>query len=236
MADNSGFTEIKESASISPNQLEAQPSDAIEEVPIDDRWSWNPMDWYTGIKHEVTEFDLAMTEKKRVMIRAVFGEGLVTFLFMFIVMATAVNNGRQENPENLVLGCISTAFASVALIYSFADVSGAHFNPAVTFATVITGKMSVRKGFLFIGIQMFSAVFATLALLVVFPGIKGSPKSSIASYVTVEAAGDSNLVNAFFMEVALTFVLVYVIFATAFDTGNRILCSRHQGSQNQGTR
>lgn len=80
------------------------------------------------------------------MFRAIFGEGLVTFLFMFIVMATAVNNGRQDSPENLVLSCISTAFASVALIYSFADVSGAHFNPAVTFATMITGKVSVRKG------------------------------------------------------------------------------------------
>jgi glycerol uptake facilitator-like aquaporin len=219
MADNSGFTEIKESASLSPNQLEAQPEDQIEEIPIDDRWSWNPVDWYTGVKHELTDFNLQMTEKKRVLIRAVFGEGLVTFLFMFIVMATAVNNGRQENPENLVLGCISTAFAAVALIYSFADVSGAHFNPAVTFATIITGKMSVRKGILFIGIQMFSAVFATLALMVVFPGIKGNNKMSIANYVTVDAAPDSNLVNAFFMELALTFVLVYVIFATAFDTG-----------------
>jgi glycerol uptake facilitator-like aquaporin len=80
------------------------------------------------------------------MIKAIFGEGLVTFLFMFVVMATAVNNGRQEVPEHLVLAAVSTAFCSIALIYSFADVSGAHFNPAVTFATIITRKTSVKKG------------------------------------------------------------------------------------------
>ncbi len=75
-----------------------------------------------------------------------FGEGLVTFLFLFIVEAVAINNGRQEIPENLVLGALSTAFCSIALIYSFADVSGAHFNPAVTFAVLVTGKTSIRKG------------------------------------------------------------------------------------------
>ena len=48
--------------------------------------------------------------------------------------------------ENFVLGAISSAFVSVALIYSFADVSGAHFNPAVTFATMVTGKTSIKKG------------------------------------------------------------------------------------------
>lgn len=61
-------------------------------------------------------------------------------------MAAGVNNGRQENPENLVLGAIVTAFSAVALIYSFADVSGANFNPAVTFATIVTGKVSIKKG------------------------------------------------------------------------------------------
>ena len=86
------------------------------------------------------------------LLRAIFGEGLVTFLFLFIVEATVVNNGRQSQPENLVLSGISTAFCSIALIYSFADVSGAHFNPAVTFATIITRKTSVAKGMFYFGL------------------------------------------------------------------------------------
>ncbi len=120
----------------------------MNQIPLDDTWSWNPIDWYHGIVHELKDFrsTFVMTERKRIMYRAIAGEFLVTYLFMFIVMATAVNNGRQASPENLVLGALSTALCSVALIYSFADVSGAHFNPAVTFATMVTGKTAVRKG------------------------------------------------------------------------------------------
>lgn len=220
----SSFAEIKQSA---PSNLEEggssalplQDFDGVEDIPLDDKFSWNPFDWYLGIKKELSEFNLDITEKKRVMFRAIFGEGLVTFLFMFTVMAIAVNNGRQENPENLVLSCISTAFAAVALIYSFADVSGAHFNPAVTFATIITGKVSVRKGLAFIVIQLFASVFATLAQMVVFPGVGSGGPGSIPDYLVVSLhTSNPSVVNAFFMEVALTFILVYVIFATAFDT------------------
>ncbi|KAJ3312850.1 hypothetical protein HDV04_002660 [Boothiomyces sp. JEL0838] len=223
----SGFAEIKDSAAHSPDKLEeggVQDFDDVEQVPLEEKWSWNPVDWAKGIYHEITTFNLEMTEKKRILLRAVFGEGLVTFLFLFIAMATAVNNGRQEVPESLVLSAIATAFSAVALIYSFADVSGAHFNPAVTFATMVTGKVSVRKGELnltigvaYIGIQLFAAVFATLALLVVFPGI-GNSAQSIPDFVVVDLHPESHIVNAFFMELILTFILVYVIFATAFDT------------------
>jgi glycerol uptake facilitator-like aquaporin len=73
---------------------------------------------------------------------------LVTTLFLFIVCAVGLNverSGHAES-ESLVVGALTTGFASVALIYSFADVSGAHFNPAVTFATIVTGKTTIAKG------------------------------------------------------------------------------------------
>ncbi|KAJ3412180.1 hypothetical protein HDV05_001155 [Chytridiales sp. JEL 0842] len=181
-------------------------------------FSWNPIDWYNELKREILGFNFTMTEKKRVLLRAILGEGLCTFLFMFTVEATGVNNGRQENPENLVLAAISTAFCSIALIYSFADVSGAHFNPAVTVATIVTGKVSLRKGLAFIAIQLFASVMATLFLMVVFPPSAGAGLKSIAHAVVVDIDSSAQLVNAFFMELILTFVLVYVIFATAFDT------------------
>ncbi|KAI9340812.1 aquaporin-like protein [Obelidium mucronatum] len=188
-------------------------------------FSWNPIDWYKDLKKEFDEFTWEMDEKKRVLLRAVFGEGLVTFLFLFIVEATAVNNGRQEVPENLVLGALSTALCAVALIYSFADVSGAHFNPAVTFATIVTGKVSLKKGLMFIGIQLIAAILSTSFLMVVFPRPHDGSFHDIPSSVVLDIDPTAQLVNAFFMEVILTFVLVYVIFATAFDTvdtGNKV--------------
>jgi glycerol uptake facilitator-like aquaporin len=154
------------------------------------------------------------------LLKAILGEGFGTFLFLFIVEAIVVNNGRQSQPENLVLGAISTAFCSIALGYAFADVSGAHFNPAVTFAVMITGRTTVRKGLCYIAIQCIASIFSTLALLIVFPRPSTETDSihSIPSYVVIDINASAKYHHAFFMEMMLTFMLVYVIFAAAFDT------------------
>ncbi|TPX37241.1 hypothetical protein SmJEL517_g01104 [Synchytrium microbalum] len=219
-----GFTKMEAGDFSDVHDVEAQADEndktgLVEPMEIDDApgkfMSWNPMDWYAEIQKELHEFSWEMTERRRVLLRAVFGEGLCTFLFLFIVEAVTMNNSRQQNPENLVLSAISTAFCSIALIYSFADVSGAHFNPAVTVATIVTGKVSGHKGLMFIGIQLLASVLATSWLYVVFPG----PTNTTIPYsVVVDIDSTASTLHAFFMEFSLTFVLVYVIFATAFDT------------------
>ncbi|TPX43323.1 hypothetical protein SeLEV6574_g05136 [Synchytrium endobioticum] len=219
-------TELSDVNDIEAGPSYSQPNDEIKQLTIEDHdaaaddvpgkfISWNPIDWYHDLQQEFTDFSWEMTEKRRVLLRAVFGEGLCTFLFLFIVEAVSMNNSRQQTPENLVLSAISTAFCSIALIYSFADVSGAHFNPAVTIATIVTGKVSGHKGLMFIGIQLLASVLATAWLFIVFPGPSGV---SIPMSVVVDIDSSASQLHAFFMEFSLTFVLVYVIFATAFDT------------------
>ncbi|KAJ1503914.1 hypothetical protein HMI54_014231 [Coelomomyces lativittatus] len=157
-----------------------------------------------------------MNDKRKVLLRAVLGEFLCTLLFLFIVCATHVNHVRSQTPDSLVLSAISTGFASIALIYSFADVSGAHFNPAVTFGTVVTGKTSISKGALYVGVQLIAAVFATIIVYAVFPKAEdGTPTTRL---LFVDLGQGANAGSAFVMEFILTFILVYVIFATAFDT------------------
>ncbi|KAI8919433.1 aquaporin-like protein [Powellomyces hirtus] len=192
-----------------------RPIDTLNDAP--GYFSWNPLDWIKEFQGEFEEFSWAMTEKRRVLLRAVFGEGLCTFLFLFVVEAVAVNNGRSENDTNLTLAAVSTAFVSIALIYSFADVSGAHFNPAVTFATMVTGKVSLRKGLAFMFIQLVAAIFSVVALLIVFPGPHPG-YASIPASIVVSVHSTAHLGQALAMEIMLTFILVYVIFATAFDT------------------
>ena len=69
---------------------------------------------------------------------------------------------------------------------------------------------------MFIGIQLLASVLATAWLYVVFPG---PSNTSIPMSVVVDIDSTASQIHAFFMEFSLTFVLVYVIFATAFDTG-----------------
>jgi glycerol uptake facilitator-like aquaporin len=79
------------------------------------------------------------------MLRAIAGEGLCTYLFLFIVEAISVNM-TISSKGTLLVSAVSTALTGLGIIYSFADVSGAHFNPSVTFATIIGRKMNIRKG------------------------------------------------------------------------------------------
>jgi len=161
---------------------------------------------------------------------------LCTFLFIYIVCATSANFLRLDNTfNNPVVGALSTGFASVALIYSFADVSGAHFNPAVTFATIITRKTGLTKGLMYIAAQLVGAVFSSLILLATFPD--PFSKGNVAAQVAVTPAADANLANAFLTELILTFILVYVIFAVAFDTvddKNVRVVNTPQGKQKTG--
>jgi len=159
----------------------------------------------------------ARQKKKWVLIKAVAGELLCTFLFIYIVCATQANFIRLNTVNNPVVGALSTGFASVALIYSFADVSGAHFNPAVTFATIVTRKTGLTKGLMYIAAQLIGSVIAALILLATFPE-DFSGNENAARAVAVTPAKDANIANAFLMELILTFILVYVIFAVAFDT------------------
>jgi glycerol uptake facilitator-like aquaporin len=158
----------------------------------------------------------AIKQKRWVLIKAILGEMLCTFLFIYIVCATSANFTRLKTVNNPVVGALSTGFASVALIYSFADVSGAHFNPAVTFATIVTRKTGLTKGLMYIGAQLLGAVFSSLILLATFP--ENFEKGNVAAQVAVTPGEDANIGNAFLTELILTFILVYVIFAVAFDT------------------
>jgi glycerol uptake facilitator-like aquaporin len=174
-------------------------------------------------------------QRRWVLIKAILGELLCTFLFIYIVCATAANFIRLNTVNNPVVGALSTGFASVALIYAFADVSGAHFNPAVTFATIVTRKTGLTKGLMYMGAQLVGAVFSSLILLATFP--ENFEKGNVAAQVAVTPAEDANLGNAFLTELILTFILVYVIFAVAFDTvdtkGVQVV-NTPQGKQKKG--
>ncbi|KAI9001758.1 aquaporin-like protein [Hyaloraphidium curvatum] len=171
--------------------------------------------WFGGAKTDPANFE--MNEKRKVLVKAVAGEFLVTFFFLFSVMSAGVNSMRSGNGE-AVLPAIVTGFVGVALVYAFADVSGAHFNPLVTFATMVTGKTSVKKGLAYIFVQLLASVGATLWLRVVFPApvVAGAPTAAQLAVVSVPPG--SNPFNAFLMELTLSGILAYTVFATALDT------------------
>jgi aquaporin related protein len=154
--------------------------------------------------------DSATKNEHRVAyLRAVFGELLVTYLFILCVVATGCNLSRAQITDPAAAG-LATALVGTGLIYSFADVSGAHFNPAVTFGVIVRRKMSVLKGAFFMLAQFSGATFAILTL-------RAIPAFGSMDFV-VRKWPDVTDWSVFIMEFLMSFNLVYVIFATAFQS------------------
>jgi len=150
--------------------------------------------------------------RRALLIRAVMGEFLCSFVFFFSVCGIALNmeEANFTPGERGIATALTAGFAAIALIFSFADISGAHFNPAVTFATWLSRKTSNRKSILFVISQLLGSMFAMLALMLCFHN--PHDKMVMLSLVPKEDLG-----KVFFMEFTLTFIFVFVIFTTAFE-------------------
>lgn len=144
--------------------------------------------------------------------RALCGEFLATFLFLYIALAVPFNMDRL-GVNNPATEAIAVSFIAVGVIYSFADISGAHFNPAVTFATIVTHKTTLKKGLAFMAAQLLGSVFASFWFLFTFPdGVRRMSALALAPNF------DIGVGFQLMMEFTLTFFLIFVIFSVAFDT------------------
>lgn len=105
---------------------------------------------------------------------------------------------------------IPVVFGAVvaAMIYAFGHLSGAHFNPAVSFAFAITRHFPIRETAIYWSAQLAGGVLAILLLSGTFP----HPGSYGATIPRIDAA------SALLWEALLTFFLMLVIMAVATDT------------------
>lgn len=96
----------------------------------------------------------------------------------------------------------------MAVVYSFGMISGAHVNPAVTFAMWISGKMETWEGLKYILAQLLGAVFASLAIKVflIYPPTELLGTPMLAKQIT--------LWQGLAIEAILTFFLTWVVLAT----------------------
>ena len=89
----------------------------------------------------------------------------------------------------------------MAMIYAFGDISGAHFNPAVTIGFAVAKKFSWQEVPKYIVSQFIGAIAASLLLLYLFP------ESDLgATLPTIEP------LKVFIIELLLSFFLMVVIF------------------------
>lgn len=145
--------------------------------------------------------------------RATLSEFLSTFVFVFAaegsVLALREAYGMDVvGAAGNLLVALATAFALFAAVASSLNVSGGHINPAVTFGTLVAGRVSLVRALYYWVAQLLGAIVAALLLRPSTVGMR-----PVGLYV----GRDVGNLNALLMEVVLTFGLVYTVFATAID-------------------
>ncbi|MFT5862200.1 MAG: aquaporin NIP [Flavobacteriales bacterium] len=130
-----------------------------------------------------------------------FSEAIGTFAMVFCgtgaMTINEITGGAVTHPGI----AMTWGLIVMAMIYAFGDISGAHFNPAVTVAFAYAKKFSWREVPKYILAQCIGAIAASSMLLFLFPESEflGATLPSFEAY------------KAFVLEIMLAFFLMLVI-------------------------
>jgi len=126
-----------------------------------------------------------------------------TFLFMTIGYASVAAFGAASAPGLLVVP-FSFGFGLLAAIFAVGHISGGHFNPAVTVAAVLDGRITAQDAVGYILAQVIGAVAAAGVILVV------AGQGAVAAGVTKPGGGVSDI-GAMILEIVLAAGFILVI-------------------------
>jgi MIP family channel proteins len=140
-------------------------------------------------------------------------EAVGTFLFFFVGAGAVILTAHADGGGGLVGIALAHGLALAVLVSALGAVSGAHFNPAVTLAVVISGHMAASRAVLYVISQLVGALVAGLALRLVFPAESWQP---VALGTPTVGAG-VGVGAAIAIEAVLTVLLVLAVFGTAID-------------------
>lgn len=132
-------------------------------------------------------------------------EFLGTFVLLFAGAGAIVINRASGGAITHVGIALVFGLVILALIYTFGDVSGAHFNPAVTIAFAAAGRFAWREVPSFAIAQSTGALAACGLLRLLFPG---DPTLG----ATLPAGSD---LQSFVFELVLTFFLMLVVLSVS---------------------
>lgn len=147
---------------------------------------------------------------------ALVGEVVGTFMFTFSGTATALAvQTLHPSPTFTPIGDVAIgaafAFGVLAAVYVFAEVSGAHLNPAVTIALTATGEFPPVMAVPYIAAQLCGGLLAALANWLMF----GEAMRQTLLLGGTHPGKGLGWGQALFAEFVITAVLMIVIMATA---------------------
>jgi MIP family channel proteins len=145
---------------------------------------------------------------------ALVAEAVGTFLF-FVVGAGSVILAAHAgaNGPGLVGIAFAHGLALAVMVSAFGAISGGHFNPAVTVAVRLAGRIEWTHAAAYVVAQLVGAAAAGYLLLAVMP--EAASKASFVGTPTLDPA--ISIAAGIAIEAVLTLLLVLTVFGTAID-------------------
>src|SRR5215216_6693494 len=151
------------------------------------------------------------------LVGAAIAEVVGTFILVFGGTAVAVGAILSRPTAGGAYGSLAVALAFglalAAVVAAIGHVSGAHVNPAVTLGLASTGQFPWKSVPYYIGAQLVGAVLGAVGTWIAFGG-PGRTEAKLAATYPAQGVGD---LQAFLLEVLITFILVFVVVAGATD-------------------
>ncbi|MDP8903824.1 MAG: aquaporin [Chloroflexota bacterium] len=147
---------------------------------------------------------------------AVIAEMAGTFLFFFVgigsVAAGQLTGWAATDPAGLIVVALAHGVVLAVLVSALAAVSGAHFNPAVTFGVWVAAQIPGRRAVAYVLAQLIGGLLAALAVRALLPdGTLG------ANLGTPQLGLGISPFAGIAVEAVLTAILLVAVFGTAID-------------------
>ena len=140
-----------------------------------------------------------MTDSLRKYLAELFG----TFTLVFVGSVAILASKTLVSIDYVEIG-FAFGLALLAALYAFGEVSGGHFNPIVSIAMVLDGRLSRRDLVPYWIAQFAGAVLASLCVLATFS------KADVAG-TTTQPRTDTSAWEALFLELLVSAIFVLVI-------------------------
>jgi MIP family channel proteins len=148
-------------------------------------------------------------------LKAAAAEMIATALFLMVSIgsiAAVTANGSDALPTVALTFGLTIAFLAAGI----GGISGGHINPAVTFAMIITGQISVVKGGMYIVAQLIGACIGVLILRAFLTDdLLGAIPGAGGNFINTDAVSEAW--HGMLLEAMGTFVLVWTVFAVAVN-------------------
>jgi MIP family channel proteins len=145
-------------------------------------------------------------------LRRAVAEFIGTFTLLFIGIGSIVAAGQIHDPS-LIGIALAHGLAIAIMVSALGHISGGHFNPAITFAFLVTRRIKPALGLVYWAAQLAGGTLGALLVQQLLPRAATDPVA-----LGVPAVGHGvNAGAAFGLEAILTFFLAWVVFATAVD-------------------